>query len=157
MGTRRAASRGSGTKVARASAPPNTPSLEKNSSADATNKPVRRPVSTAAEMISRLIRTDTTSVCHRHLKERVGDVGTAGADRRRGSASHCFESQLRTSWDYPPADPRPVTLMEEIEHQLCYDLKATDGNRCRQIAGKHQSQHHGVCTRQNPPCRCLGS
>ena len=50
--------------MAKASAPPNTPSLEKNSSAEATNKPVKRPVSTAAKKTHRLIRTDTNSVCH---------------------------------------------------------------------------------------------
>ena len=50
--------------MAKASAPPTTPSLEKNSSAEATNKPVKRPVSTAAKNTHRLIRTDTNSVCH---------------------------------------------------------------------------------------------
>ena len=58
METRSAATRGSGTKVARASAPPNTPSLEKNSSAKATNKPVKKPVSIAARKIRPLIRTE---------------------------------------------------------------------------------------------------
>ena len=147
MDTRKAARRGSGTKVARASAPPNTPSLEKNSSADAMSKPVAKPVSTAAKMIRRLIRTDIASVCHGHLTERLGDVGASGADGRRGSAFRYSDLELRTSRDYPPADPRPVTLMKEIERQLCYYLKATDRNRCRQIAGKDQSQQHGVCTR----------
>ena len=50
--------------MARASAPLSVPSLEKNSSAKATNKPVKRPVSTAAKKTRRLIRTDTDSVCH---------------------------------------------------------------------------------------------
>jgi len=45
-------------KVARASAPPNTPSLEKNSSAKATNKPVKKPVSIAVRKIRPLIRTE---------------------------------------------------------------------------------------------------
>ncbi len=66
-------------KVARASAPPNTPSLEKNSSAEATNKPVKRPVSTAAKKIRRLIRTDTDQVCHPAL----GGGGDIGAPRCR--------------------------------------------------------------------------
>ena len=64
-------------KVARASAPLSVPSLEKNSSAKATNKPVKRPVSTAAKKTRRLIRTDTDSVCHR-------PTGAWGRDRSPG-------------------------------------------------------------------------
>ena len=83
-------------------------------------------MSTAAKTIRQLIRTDTASVCHPLPEERVGDAGTSGADRPRDYVFRCFDLKLRTSWDYSPADPRPVTLMEEIEHQLGDDLKATD-------------------------------
>ena len=84
METRSAAGRGSGTKVARASVPPNTPSLEKNSAAEATNKPVKRPVSIAARKIRPLIRTD--SVCHPSPEGVVGVSDALGVDTRRRSA-----------------------------------------------------------------------
>ena len=58
--------------VARASAPLSVPSLEKNSSAKATNKPVERPVGIAARKIRPLIRTDTDSVCHPSPEEGWG-------------------------------------------------------------------------------------
>ena len=50
-----------GIKVAKASIPPSVPSLEKNSSAEETNRPVKRPVSTAARRIRLLIRTEKSS------------------------------------------------------------------------------------------------
>ena len=83
-------------------------------------------MSTDAKTIRRLIRTDTASVCHPSLREGWDNVGTSGADGPRGHVFRCSDLELRTSRDYSPADPRPVTLMEEIERQLGDDLKATD-------------------------------
>ncbi len=88
METRSAASRGSGTNVARASAPLSVPSLEKNSSAKATNKPVKMPVGIAARKIRPLIRTEKScqslSVYIRAGSPRCYLVVSADEGKRRG-------------------------------------------------------------------------